>query len=38
MLQTMWILTRRSKSVSSTDSLIDLPMLWKPETLRNFRP
>jgi hypothetical protein len=28
---------RRSKSVSSTDWMMDLLMLWKPETLRIFR-
>jgi hypothetical protein len=38
MLQMTWIPTRRSKSVSSMDWMMDSPMLWKPETLRTFRP
>jgi hypothetical protein len=34
----VWIQTRRIKSVSSMDWMMDLLMLWKPETLRTFRP
>jgi hypothetical protein len=34
----MWILMRRSKSVSLMDWLMDLPIFWKPETLRISRP
>jgi hypothetical protein len=38
MLQMMWTPMRRSKSVSSTDWMMDLLMLWKLETSRIFRP
>jgi hypothetical protein len=34
----VWIPTRRSKSVSTTDWMMDLLMLWKPETSRIFKP
>jgi hypothetical protein len=37
-LQMMWILMKRSNNVSLTDWTMDLPMLWKPETSRIFRP
>jgi hypothetical protein len=36
-LQMTWTLIRRSKIVSLMDWWMDLPMLWKPETLRTFR-
>jgi hypothetical protein len=37
-LPMMWILMRRSKSVSSMDWMMDLPTLWKHNTLRTFKP